>query len=58
MPGEERDRRIAEAARTSSAFDTSDEEAGGPLGAPRPDVGGVFERGLGGDTGEETHGRL
>jgi peptide/nickel transport system ATP-binding protein/oligopeptide transport system ATP-binding protein len=58
MPGEGRDRRIGEAARTSSAFDTSDEEAGGPIGAPPPEVGGVFERGLGGDTGEETHGRL
>jgi oligopeptide/dipeptide ABC transporter ATP-binding protein len=58
MPGEARDRRIGEAARTSSAFDTSDEEEAGPLGAPPPDVGGVFDRGMGGDTGEETHGRL
>jgi oligopeptide/dipeptide ABC transporter ATP-binding protein len=58
MPGEGRDRRIGEAARTSSAFDTAEEEAAGPTGVPPPDVGGVFERGLGGDGVEETHGRL
>jgi peptide/nickel transport system ATP-binding protein len=57
LPGERRDQLIGEAARTSSAFATSDEEEGGPTTPPAPDVGGVFERGFGG-TGEETHGRL
>ncbi|MGH2417481.1 MAG: oligopeptide/dipeptide ABC transporter ATP-binding protein, partial [Candidatus Limnocylindria bacterium] len=57
MPGDGRDRRIAEAARTSSAFDVSDEEAGGPVAPPPVDTGGIFDRGLG-DAGEETHGRL
>ena len=57
LPGEGRDRRIAEAARTSSAFDTSVDEEAGPLVPREPDVGGVFDRGMG-DGGEETHGRL
>jgi oligopeptide/dipeptide ABC transporter ATP-binding protein len=56
LPGDGRDRRIADAARTSSAFETSAEEEAGPLLAPEPDIGGVFDRP--GDAGEETHGRL
>jgi peptide/nickel transport system ATP-binding protein len=56
VPGEGRDRRIAEAARTSSAFETSEEEAGGPTTAPKPDTGGIFDRGD--DGREDTHGRL
>jgi peptide/nickel transport system ATP-binding protein len=57
LPGEGRERHIAEAARTSSAFDVSDEEAAGPIAPPPVDTGGVFDRGMG-DVGEETHGRL
>ncbi len=57
VPGDGRERHIAEAARTSSAFETSDEEAGGPVTLPPVDTGGVFDRGVG-DVGEETHGRL
>jgi peptide/nickel transport system ATP-binding protein/oligopeptide transport system ATP-binding protein len=56
LPGEGRERRIGEAARTSSAFDTTEEEAGGPTTVRAPDDGGIFDRG--GDTGEETHGRV
>ncbi|MGH2401367.1 MAG: ABC transporter ATP-binding protein [Candidatus Limnocylindria bacterium] len=41
-PGAERERLIGEAARTSSAFDTSDEEATGPTTLPPPDTGGLF----------------
>jgi peptide/nickel transport system ATP-binding protein len=57
VPGDGRDTRITEAARTSSAFETSDEEAGGPIIAPRPDAGGIFDHGEG-DGREDTHGRL
>jgi len=57
LPGEGRDARIAEAARTSSAFETSDEEASGPIPAPTPDAGGIFDRGDG-DGREDTHSRL
>ena len=56
LPGEARERRIAEAARTSSAFETTDEEASGPTAVPPPDTGGLFERGA--ETGEETQSRL
>jgi peptide/nickel transport system ATP-binding protein len=56
LPGEGRERRIAEAARTSSAFDISEEEAAGPTIVRPPDEGGIFDRGA--DTGEETHGRV
>ncbi|MBA2631522.1 MAG: ATP-binding cassette domain-containing protein [Chloroflexi bacterium] len=57
LPGEARERRVAEAARKSSAFDTSDEEAGGPIAPPPVDTGGIFDRGIG-ETGEESHGRV
>jgi oligopeptide/dipeptide ABC transporter ATP-binding protein len=57
LPGEVREARIAEAARTSSAFETSDEEAGGPIVPPPVDTGGLFDRGPG-ESGEESHGRV
>jgi peptide/nickel transport system ATP-binding protein len=57
LPGARRDSLIAEAARSSSAFETSDEEATGPTAPPPPEIGGIFDRGLGGDS-EETHGRI
>jgi oligopeptide/dipeptide ABC transporter ATP-binding protein len=57
FPGEGRERRIAEAARTSSAFETSEEEAGGPIAPPPVDTGGIFDRGVG-DSGEESPGRV
>ena len=57
-PGAERDRLISEAARTSSAFETSDEEAAAPLMTPPPDSGGLFG-GPGGDvSSEEGQGRV
>ena len=56
MPGERRDRLIADAARTSSALDTDEAEAVGPVPAPAADDGGAFDRG--GPTDEETHSRL
>jgi peptide/nickel transport system ATP-binding protein/oligopeptide transport system ATP-binding protein len=55
LPGERRDALIAAAARQSSAFATSDEEAVEPGGPPPVDTGGVFDRGT---LDEETHGRL
>lgn len=56
MPGDRRDRLIADAARTSSALETDEAEAAGPILAPAPDEGGAFDRG--GVTDEETHSRL
>jgi peptide/nickel transport system ATP-binding protein/oligopeptide transport system ATP-binding protein len=56
LPGEGRDRLIAQAARTSSAFDTSQDESVSP-GPPNVDAGGLFDRGPVG-VGEETQGRL
>ena len=55
LPGDRRDALIAAAARESSAFATSDEEAVEPGGPPPVDTGGVFDRG---SLDEETHGRL
>ena len=56
LPGERRDSLISNAAQTSSAFETSDEEAFGPLGRPAEDTGGVYD--TPGDTSGETQGRL
>jgi peptide/nickel transport system ATP-binding protein len=43
LPGAERDRLIGEAARTSSAFETlEEEEGGGPIVRPPIDEGGLF----------------
>jgi peptide/nickel transport system ATP-binding protein len=58
LPGARRESLIAEAARSSSAFETSDEEAAGPTAPPPPEIGGIFDRGLGGGDSEETHGRI
>jgi peptide/nickel transport system ATP-binding protein/oligopeptide transport system ATP-binding protein len=58
VPGAERDRLIGEAARTSSAFETSDEEEVGPGLGPRPDAGGLFDRPGEGVSSEEGQGRL
>ncbi|MGH2384014.1 MAG: oligopeptide/dipeptide ABC transporter ATP-binding protein, partial [Candidatus Limnocylindria bacterium] len=58
VPGAERDRLISEAARTSSAFETSDEEEAGPGVGPPPDAGGLFDRPGEGISGEESQGRL
>ena len=57
LPGEVREKHVAEAARTSSAFDTSDEEASGPLAPPPVDTGGLFDRGEV-DSSEDSHGRV
>ena len=57
LPGERRDRLIADAARTSSAFDTAEGEQVGPTAPPPVDAGGVFDRGPTGGGGE-TQGRL
>jgi hypothetical protein len=57
LPGEVREKHVAEAARTSSAFDTSDEEASGPLAPPPVDTGGLFDRGDV-DSSEDSHGRV
>ena len=58
VPGAERDRLIGDAARTSSAFETSDEEAAGPVLAPPPDTGGLFGGRGDGVSSEEGQGRL
>ena len=56
VPGAERDRLISDAARTSSAFETSEDQAAGPMAPPPPDTDGLFG---GVDvTSEEGHGRL
>ena len=52
MPGERRDALISAAARASSAFATSDDEASGPSTPLPPEIGGIFERGLGVDSEE------
>jgi oligopeptide/dipeptide ABC transporter ATP-binding protein len=57
-PGAERDRLIGEAARTSSAFVTTDEEATGPVLAPSPAGGGLFDRTGEGGSSEEGQGRV
>src|SRR5688572_30458922 len=57
LPGEAREKHVAEAARTSSAFDTSDEEASGPFAPPPVDTGGIFDRGAA-DSSEDSHGRV
>ncbi len=56
QPGGRRDQLIADAARTSSAFDTSDEEAFTPGGPPPVDVGGAFD--TGGPGSEDAHTRV
>ncbi|HEX7196759.1 MAG TPA: oligopeptide/dipeptide ABC transporter ATP-binding protein [Candidatus Limnocylindria bacterium] len=58
IPGPERERLIGEAARTSSAFDTSDEEVAGPVLAPPPDTGGLFGGPGDGISSEEGQGRI
>jgi oligopeptide/dipeptide ABC transporter ATP-binding protein len=58
VPGAERERLIGEAARTSSAFETSDEEAAGPVMAPPPDRGGLFGGPGEGVSSEEGQGRV
>jgi peptide/nickel transport system ATP-binding protein len=58
LPGDGRERRIAEAARTSSALLTAEDEAAGPTSPPPLDVGGLFDPGTGEVGGEETHGRV
>jgi peptide/nickel transport system ATP-binding protein len=57
LPGARRDELISAAARASSAFATSDDEATGPSTPLPPEIGGIFDRGLGVDS-EESHGRL
>ena len=57
-PGAERDRLIGEAARTSSAIDTSDEEAAEPVLAPSPAGGDPFDRGGDGASSEEGRARV
>jgi peptide/nickel transport system ATP-binding protein/oligopeptide transport system ATP-binding protein len=57
LPGERRDALIAEAARTSSAFDTTETEETGPAPVPAPTDSGLFGHG-GDDTGDEAHTRL
>jgi peptide/nickel transport system ATP-binding protein len=58
LPGAERDKLIGEAARTSSAFDVAEEEAGGPLLPPRIDEGGLFGGPGQGVSSEEGQGRV
>jgi oligopeptide/dipeptide ABC transporter ATP-binding protein len=58
LPGVERDRLIGEAARTSSAFDTTAEEEAGPLLPPPIDEGGLFGGPGQGVSSEEGQGRL
>jgi peptide/nickel transport system ATP-binding protein len=56
LPGERRETLIATAARRSTAFATSDEEAAGPTAPPAADDGGVFDRGQ--PSTEDSHTRL
>ena len=57
LPGSgRRDQLIADAARSSSAFDTSDAEAFAPGGPPTIDSGGAFD--TGGPGAEEAHTRV
>jgi peptide/nickel transport system ATP-binding protein len=55
LPGDRRTQLIAEAARTSSAFETEVAEEAGPTAPPPVDTGGLFDRG---PTTDETQGRL
>ncbi len=57
LPGARRETLIADAARSSSPFDTTDEEAFAPSGPPATDTGGVFDTGSG-DSEGEAQGRL
>ena len=58
VPGAERDRLIGEAARTSSAFETSDEEATAPIPTSHGDSGGLFGGPGDGVASEEGQGRI
>jgi len=58
VPGAERDRLIGEAARVSSAFETSEEEAAGPILRPPTDEGGLFGGPGEGISPEEGQGRV
>ncbi len=57
-PGPERERLIGEAARTSSAFDTSVVETAGPTQVPPPDTGSLFGGPGEGVSSEEGQGRV
>jgi peptide/nickel transport system ATP-binding protein len=57
LPGAGREALIAEAARSSSPFETSEDEATAPVTPPPPDTGGVFDP-TGTTTDEEAHRRL
>jgi len=56
LPGERRTALVAEAARTSSAFEVAEGEAAEPTMRPPADEGGPFDRGD--PTTEETHTRV
>ena len=56
LPGARRDQLIADAARTSSAFETSEDEAFTPGGPPPLDPGGAFD--TGGPGSEDAHTRV
>ncbi|MGH2357886.1 MAG: oligopeptide/dipeptide ABC transporter ATP-binding protein, partial [Candidatus Limnocylindria bacterium] len=56
LPGDRRTQLIADAARSSSAFQTDVIEEAGPTAPPPLDTGGLFDRG--GHPGDETQGRL
>jgi len=58
LPGDRRDRLIAEAARTSSAFDTADDEAVAPGPTGPPDEPPLFGQGADDRSGTEAQGRL